>query len=74
MRSSWGKIVNKLKQAFFRLTGGRPMKMITKCHFIDVVSGDEVGIYECRLTGTQYLAVASCDMFRVEIKRTDIDE
>lgn len=50
------------------------MKMITKCHFIDVVSGDEVGIYECRLTGTQYLAVASCDMFRVEIKRTDVDE
>jgi len=42
-----------------------PMKCVERCHFVDVVSGASVGIYEDRF-GRQWLAEGRFSLFRVE--------
>lgn len=49
----------------FRLTGGRPMKLIEHCVFIDRVTGCSVSLWRDRL-GRSWLAENQWSLFRVE--------
>ena len=49
-----------------KLTGGRPMKLIENCRFVDVVSGKSVNLYKSRLDGKEFLAENKWSIFRVE--------
>lgn len=56
-----------LKNLFFKLTGGRPMKYVASM-FIDVVSGEPVNRYEDRL-GRSWMASSPWAPFRVRIEK-----
>ncbi len=53
-----------MKKLFFKITGGRPMKCLESCQFVDCVSGESVGLYKDWF-GRTWLATGSWSGFRV---------
>ncbi len=52
------------------LTGGRPMQLVDRCLFVDVVTGYEVGVYR-DFWGRGWLAENRFSLFRVRVKGYD---
>lgn len=60
--------MGSLLSMFYKITGGRPMKTIDECRFVDVVVGRPVGLYEDCRNGDRYLAFSAWDLGRVKVK------
>lgn len=56
----------------YRITGGRPMHLVERSGFTDIVSGRQVHLFRCRL-GRTYLAERKWSIFRVGVNPT-VDE